>query len=191
MWWSQKFLFSRLLCFLAWHPICVLRYVNLRLVLQSSPDYSPAQIRSLDCSSSRTSNTTGLASFPSNPCPPLTSRFQCHQCFLFCPNKDRSFFSSPSKLILNPQIWWSLLWICPFSSSLTLPFILGLLSGSSLLFLTLLFTQPPSSPTANLPWPYNWVCIQASLLISCLWASILASMYLFPHLLNGVTTPVL
>lgn len=60
-------MFSGLLCFPAWHPICVLQNVNPRHVLQSSPDRSPAQTRSLDCSTSRTSNTAGSASFPSNP----------------------------------------------------------------------------------------------------------------------------
>lgn len=60
-------------------PIYDLQYLSARLVLWPSTDHSPARTRSLDRSPSRTSDTTDSASFPSNPCPYLTSRFQCHQ----------------------------------------------------------------------------------------------------------------
>lgn len=67
-------MFSGLLCFLAWHPICVLQNVKPRLVLQSMPDRSPARTRS----------STAVVPEPQTQqvqhqtFKPLTSRFQCH-----------------------------------------------------------------------------------------------------------------
>lgn len=72
-----------------------LQYLNMRLELQSSTNHSPAWTRSLNCSSSRTSNTTDSASFCSNLCPHLTSRFPCYPCFS---GPETSFLFPPTLL---------------------------------------------------------------------------------------------
>ena len=58
VWWSQRFRVRCAALFPCLASVCGLRDIYPSLVLQSSPDHSPAQTRNLDRSSSRTSNTT-------------------------------------------------------------------------------------------------------------------------------------
>lgn len=87
--------FSGLLCFFAWWSHLGLQCLNMRLELQSSTDHSPTWTRSLDCSSSRTPNTTDSVSFSSNPYSHLTSRFPCYPCFS---GPETSFLPLPTLL---------------------------------------------------------------------------------------------